>query len=108
MIHAALDQGAIPRIINAIPKSKFNRVLKSVFILLISTENIITGMLNRIIIKLPIEKFVLFNRFIEAEIEPKHEKINEPIIKHIINKIISLIGRLNKRPAMGIENKKGT
>ena len=38
-------------------------------------------MLNRSTITLPIEKFVLFNRFIDAEIEPKHDKINDPIKK---------------------------
>ena len=41
-------------------------------VLFIPTENIIRGMLNKSTITLPIEKFVLFNKFIEAEIEPKH------------------------------------
>ena len=38
-------------------------------------------MLNKSTITLPIEKLVLFNKLIEAEIEPKHDKINDPIIK---------------------------
>ena len=75
--------------------------------LLIPTENIITSMLNKIIIKLPIEKFVLFNKFIDAEIEIKDDKINDPIIKVNSNVDISLLGRLNKSPAIGIEIKKG-
>ena len=45
----------------------------------IPTENIITGILNKSTIILPIEKFVEFNKFIEAEIEPKQDKINDPI-----------------------------
>ena len=80
-IQAALDQGATPKKIKAIPISKFSRELKSFSILISPTENIIRGMLNKSTITLPIEKFVLFNKFIEAEIEPKHDKINDPIIK---------------------------
>jgi len=107
-MHAALDQGEIPRKIKAIPKRRFNRELKLLFVLINPTENIITGMLNNITITLLIEKFILFNKFIEAEIDPKQDKINDPIIK-LKNKIImSLKGRLNKRPATGIEIKNGT
>ena len=80
-MQAALDQGAIPKKIRAIPISKLIRELKLLSTLLIPTENIIRGMLNKSTITLPIEKFVLFNKFIEAEIEPKHDKINDPIIK---------------------------
>ena len=59
--------------------------IKSTPGLFIPTENMITGMLNKSTIMLPIEKFALFNKFIEAEIEPKQDKINDPIIK-VINK----------------------
>ena len=78
------------------PISKLNRELKSFSLLFIPTEKIIRGMLNKSTITLPIEKFVLFNRFIEAEIEPKHDKINDPIIKVIIKLYISPDGRLKK------------
>ncbi len=81
LIQAALDQGAIPKKTKAIPISKLIRELKSLSVLFIPTENIIRGMLNKSTIIDPIEKFVLFNKFIEAEIEPKHDKINDPIIK---------------------------
>ena len=80
-MQAALDQGATPKKIRAIPINKLKRELKSLPALLIPTENIIKGILNKRTIILPIEKFVLFNRFIDAEIEPKHDKINDPIKK---------------------------
>ena len=81
MIKLALDQGEIPKKIKAIPKSKLIRELKLASELFIPIEKIITGIKNKITIKLPIEKLVLFNRFIDAEIDPRHDKINEPIIK---------------------------
>ena len=80
-MHAALDQGEIPKKIKAIPTSKLIKELKLISALFIPTENIIRGMLNKSTIILPIEKFVLFNKFIDAEIEPKHDKINDPITK---------------------------
>ena len=67
----------------------------------------IRGMLNKSTITLPIEKFVLFNKFIEAEIEPKHDKINDPIIKVNIKLYISLVGRLKKILIIGNEIKNG-
>ena len=106
-MQAALDQGAIPKKIKAIPINKLNRELKSLLALFIPTENIIRGMLNNSTITLPIEKFVLFNKFIEAEIEPKHDKINDPIIKVITKLYISLEGRLKKILTIGNETKKG-
>ena len=106
-MQAALDQGAIPKKIKAIPISKLSRELKSLSALFISTENIIRGMLNKSTIILPIEKFVLFNKFIEAEIEPKHDKINDPIIKVKIKLYTSLAGRLKKILTIGNETKKG-
>jgi hypothetical protein len=104
---AALDQGAIPKKIRAIPISKFNKTFKSLSLLFIPTENIIRGMLNKSTIILPIEKFVLFNKFIEAEIEPKHDKINDPIIKVKIKLYTSLAGRLKKILTIGNETKNG-
>ena len=104
---AALDQGAIPKKIKAIPISKLMSELKSLSALFIPTENIIRGMLNKSTITLPIEKLVLFNKFIEAEIEPKHDKINDPIIKVEIKLYNSLAGRLKKILTIGNETKKG-
>ena len=80
MIKAALDHGEIPKNIKAIPRSKFIRDLKSLSELFVPIEKIITGIKNKRTIKLPIEKLVLFNKFIDAEIDPRQVKINEPII----------------------------
>ena len=60
------------------PKSKFITELKSLSKLFIPTENIITGILNKSTIILPIEKLVVFSKFIDAEIEIKQDKINDP------------------------------
>ena len=107
MIKAALDHGEIPKNIKAIPKSKLIRELKSLSELFVPIEKIMTGIKNKRTIKLPIEKLVLFNKFIDAEIEPKHEKINEPI-KKVNSKLYNSIGgRLKNILAIGIENKKG-
>jgi hypothetical protein len=106
-MQAALDQGATPKKIRAIPINKLRRELKSLSALFIPTENIISGMLNKSTITLPIEKFVLFNKFIEAEIEPKQDKINDPIIKVITKLYISFVGRLKKILTTGNETKNG-
>ena len=106
-MQAALDHGAIPKKIRAIPINKLISELKSLSALFIPTENIIRGMLNKSTITLPIEKLVLFNKFIEAEIEPKQDKINEPIIKVKIKLYTSLAGRLKKILTIGNEIKKG-
>ena len=106
-MQAALDQGATPKKIRAIPINKFNKELKSLSTSFIPTENIIRGMLNKSTITLPIEKFVLFNKFIDAEIEPKQDKINDPIIKVKIKLYTSLVGRLKKILTIGNEIKKG-
>jgi hypothetical protein len=106
-MHAALDHGAIPKKIKAIPINKLSKELKSLSALFIPTENIIRGMLNKSTITLPIEKLVLFNKFIEAEIEPKQDKINDPIIKVEIKLYNSLAGRLKKILTIGRETKKG-
>ena len=89
------------------PISKLNKELKSFSLLFIPTEKIIRGMLNKSTITLPIEKFVLFNKFIEAEIEPKHDKINDPIIKVKTKLYTSLSGRLKKILTIGSDTKKG-
>ena len=95
-MQAALDQGATPKKIRAIPINKLKRELKSLPTSLIPTENIIRGMLNKRTIILPIEKFVLFNKFIDAEIDPKQDNINDPIINVISKLYTSLIGRSKK------------
>ena len=79
LIKAALDQGVIPKKIRAIPISILIKELNSLLALLIPTENIINGTLKKRTTMPPREKFVLFNKFIEAEIEAKQDKINDPI-----------------------------
>ena len=106
-MQAALDHGAIPKKIKAIPISKLISELKSLSVLFIPTENIIRGILNKRTMTLPIEKFVLFNKFIDAEIEPKQDKINDPIIKVKIKLYTSLAGRLKKILIIGNEIKNG-
>ena len=64
-------------------------------------------MLNKSTIILPIEKFVLFNKFIDAEIEPKHDKINDPIIKVKIKLYRSVVWRLKNKLTIGNETKNG-
>ena len=104
---AALDHGAIPKKIRAIPISKLRSELKSLSELFIPTENIIRGTLNKSTITLAIEKFVLFNKFIEAEIELKQDKINDPITKVKIKLYTSIAGRLKKILTKGNETKNG-
>ena len=89
------------------PISKFNRELKSFTLSFIPTEKIIRGMLNKSTITLPIEKFVLFNKFIDAEIEPKQDKINDPIIKVNTKLYTSLAVRLKKILTIGSYVKNG-
>ena len=57
------------------------RELKFSSRLAIPTEKIIIGTLNIITITLPRRKFRRFIRFIEDEIEPRHDRINDPIAK---------------------------
>ena len=70
----------MPKKIKATLKSKFIRELKLLSALFIPTEKIITGIKNKRTTKLPIEKLVLFNKFIDAEIDPRQDKINDPIV----------------------------
>ena len=74
--------GVIDKKNNIIPKRIFICELNnSSAVLTILTAKIITGILKIIIIRLPIEKFLLFKRFIEPEIEAIQVMITEPIIK---------------------------
>ena len=45
------------------------------------TEKIIIGTLNIMTITLPSRKFRWFIRFIADEIEPRHDRMNDPIAK---------------------------
>lgn len=45
------------------------------------TEKIMTGILKIIMIRLPIAKFLLFNKFIDPEIDEMHVIIGDPIRK---------------------------
>tara|TARA_Y100001934_G_C11889133_1_gene556876 strand:+ start:233 stop:502 length:270 start_codon:yes stop_codon:yes gene_type:complete len=80
LIKVALAHGDIPKKIRAIPISMLIKDLKSLPTSFIPTENMIMGILNKSTIIPPIEKFALFNKFIDAEIELKQDKINDPII----------------------------
>ena len=57
------------------------RELKFSSRLAIPTEKIIIGTLNIITMTLPSRKFRWFIRFIEDEIEPKHDKVSDPMPK---------------------------
>ena len=63
--------------INNIPNNIFIRELKFSSILIILTEKIIIGTLNIITITLPSRKFLWFIRFIEDDIEPKHDNVSD-------------------------------
>ena len=67
--------------INSIPNNILMRELKFSSRLIIPTEKIIIGTLNIITITLPSRKFRWFIKFIEEEIEPRHDRINDPIAK---------------------------
>ena len=71
------------------------------------TLKIITGMLNIIMIILPMAKFLLFNKFIDPEIEAIEVKIGDPIKKLIRIKFILESSIFNKIAAIGIMIKKG-
>ena len=67
--------------INNIPNNMFIRELKLSSILIMPTEKIIIGTLNIITMTLPNRKFRWFIKFIEDEIEPKQDRISDPIPK---------------------------
>ena len=92
-MHMALTQGVIDKNINNIPIRILSRSMKLLLELTIPTEKIITGILKRSTIILASEKFFLFNKFIEDEIEPMHDKIKEPIKKLMSNEVIFSIFR---------------
>ena len=71
--------------INNIPNNIFIRELKFSPELITLVEKIITGTLNIITITLLSRKFLWFIKFIDDEIEPKQDKINDPIVK-LVNK----------------------
>ena len=79
--HKPLAQGFIAKTINSIPNNILMRELKFSSRLAIPTEKIIIGTLNIITITLPSRKFRWFMRFIEDEIEPRQDRINDPIAK---------------------------
>jgi len=100
-------QGEIATKMNSIPNNIFNKATKLSLELTKPTENIIIGILNIITIILPIEKFLLFNKFIDDEIDPIHDKMKDPIMKLKSNSKIFSIDKFINKPAKGIENKKG-
>ena len=67
--------------INSIPNNILIRELKFSSILIIPTEKIIIGTLNIITMTLPSRKFRWFIRFIDDEIEPKQDRVSDPILK---------------------------
>ena len=67
--------------INSIPNNIFIRELKFCSKLIIPTEKIIIGTLNIITMTLPSRKFRWFIRFIDDEIEPKQDRVSDPILK---------------------------
>ena len=81
LIHKPLAQGFIAKTINSIPNNILMRELKFSSRLTIPTEKIIIGTLNIITITLPSKKFRWFIKFIEDEIEPRHDRMSDPIIK---------------------------
>ena len=75
-------------------------------ILIIPTEKIIIGTLKIITMTLPSRKFLWFIRFIEDEIEPKQDRVSDPMPK-LVNKYKSLsFGMFSKIQAIGIDNRK--
>ena len=75
--------------------------------LMMPTLNIIIGILNIMMITLPIAKFLWFNKFIDPEIEAIEVNIGDPIKKLIRIKFILGGSIFNKIAAIGIMIKKG-
>ena len=70
-------------------------------------EKIITGILKIITITLPNKQFLWFKRFIDADIDPKQDKIREPKTK-LNNKLYTLSKEIfSIIQAIGIDTKKG-
>ena len=71
------------------------------------TPKITIGRLNIIMITLPMAKFLLFNKFIDPEIEAIDVNIGDPIKKLTRIKFILGSSVFNKIAARGIMIKKG-
>ena len=81
-MHKPQIQGEIAKKKNITPKRIFNWAFAISSLEFIKpTLKTITGMLKIIIIKLPIAKFFLFNKFIDPDIEVIQVIINDPIKK---------------------------
>tara|TARA_B100000700_G_C14475495_1_gene592685 strand:+ start:185 stop:475 length:291 start_codon:yes stop_codon:yes gene_type:complete len=93
--------------IKAIPNIILNKKLKFSGSFKIPIEKMIRGILKSKTIALPIEKLNLLSKFIDAEIDPKQDKINDPILKVINNKSISFVDNPIIILAIGIDIKKG-
>ena len=105
--HSPDIQGVIAIKISNIAKRIFNSGIILSLEFTKPTEKIITGILNTITIIVPKEKFLLFSKFIEDEIEPRQDKINELIKKLKSNNVVFPKGKLIKILAKGIEIKNG-
>ena len=75
---------------------------------MILTLNIITGILNSIIMTLPIAKFLSLSKFIELEIEDKEVRIGDPITNVMIKRSILSISTFRIKQAIGIIIRKGS
>ena len=107
-MQAAETQGVTAKKKNNIPIRIFSWALtNSSEALIMPTLKIIIGMLNIIIITLPMAKFLLFNKFIDPEIEAIDVNIGDPIKKLI--RINFILERLifNKIAARGMMIRKG-
>ena len=70
--------------------------------------NIIIGILNSIIMTLPIAKFLSLSKFIELEIEDKEVRIGDPITNVMIKRSILSISTFRIKQAIGIIIRKGS
>ena len=108
-MHTELAQGVIAKKNNKIPIKIFIcGLINSLEEFIKLTLKIITGILKSIIIRLPIVKFLSFNKFIALEIEAIFVKIGELIINVNINKYILLKSIFKIMQEIGIIAKKGS
>ena len=107
-MQAAETQGVTAKQKNNIPVRIFSWATTiSSAALMIPTLKIIIGMLNIIMITLPMAKFLLFNKFIDPEIEAIDVNIGDPI-KILIRIKFTLGGSIfSKIAARGMIIKKG-
>ena len=107
-MQAAETQGVTAKKNNNIPVRILSWAITiSSVALMIPTLKIIIGMLNIIMITLPMAKFLLFNKFIDPEIEAIEVNIGDPIKKLIRIKFILGSSILSKIAARGMTIKKG-